>query len=343
MNWYKKAQKNITIDDIYWAMDDIWLNDIFTEEDITNILDQNLNSIIQAKEGNQEYQSKAAQVAVPIRSKRKSKIPEFDYKKTKKQVIDEVKKQKQGLDLSLRISSQSIADKIKTHPKVVDTILKQNNINLNEAMAKRRKYAENIIIDFVSTLPDDIPTMKVAYSLFTNKYKHNIKIKKFNLILTYNNKLRNWGYKSNIIFDAFNKYIANNYTNSRQSVDDLIANGKYLTILDKFLDQYAHQFGFKSPMDIKMVKEFFMTKIQLRDRIKEYRQLGKFYNQHVDSNTHKNIISLIEQGLNPQDIAKQTGINIKQIEKFYRIYQLRHSPMVTDETHPSYFLNNPES
>lgn len=344
MNWYKKAQKDITLDDIYWAMDDIWLNQIFTEEDIENILDNNLNNIIKSKENNtKDYQSKAAQVVAPIRPKIKSKLPEFNYRKTKKKVTDEIKNQKKGLDLSYRISAKNIAEVIGTHPKIVEYIIKKNNIDINEAMSERRKYAENIIVDFVSTLPDNVPTINEAYRIFTTKYNHNIKIKKFNLILTYNNKLGKWGQKSNIIFDAFNKYITQNYTNSRQNVDDLIANGKYVIILDRFLNQYAHQFGFKSPMDKKMVKEFFMTKIQLGERVTQYRQLGKFYNQALDPNKRSKVISLIEQGLNPKEISSQTGINIKQIDKFYKIYQLRHSPMVTDETHPSYFLNNPES
>jgi len=344
-NWYKKAQKIPTVEDIYWAMDDIWLNQIFTEEDITNILDSNLRTIIQAKENNyQQYQSKAAQVATKNRKQKNNTLKpiNFDYKKTKKKLTDELKKEKKNLDLSMLINNKNLAKVIGTHPTIIDFIVKKNNIDLKSAMVERRKYAEEIIVDFVSSLPNEVASVKNAYNLFTAKYNHNIKIKKFNLILAYNNKLRNWSYKSNSIFDAFNKYITQKYTNSTINVDGLIANGKYLIILDKFLDEYGDKFGFKSPMDKKMAKEFFMTKIQIRERIKEYRQLGKFYNQYSNGAEGTKIRRLIDQGLTAQEISQQTGMPLNKINKFYRIYQLRHAPMATDQTHPSYFLNNPE-
>jgi len=344
MNWYKKAQKeDITIDDIYWAMDDIWLNQIFTEEDIINILDSNLNNIVLSKEEPPEYLSRAAQVNTKNRPRNKNTgMPEFNYPKTKKKVMDEIKRQKKQMDLSQFINAKNIAQVIGTHPKIVDFIIKKHGIDLNQAMLERRKYAEKIIVDFVSSLPKKVPSIREAYNRFSKKYNHNIKIKKFNLILTYNNKVNQWSQKANNIFDAFNKYITQKYTNSRQNVDDLIANGKYLIILDRFLNEYGDKFGFKTPMDKEMAKDFFMTKIQLKERISQYRQLGQFYNQYLNPNMQTRVKELIEKGEMPQDISKQTGIALKQIEKFYKIYQLRHSPMITDENHPSYFLINPE-
>ena len=58
---------------------------------------------------------------------------------------------------------------------------------------------------------------------------------------------------------------------------------------------------------------------------------------------NRKLFKMIEKGLSPEDISRETGIDINQIKHFYELYQTKRTAPVLDETHPSYFLNTNEN
>ena len=326
MNWYKQAQQIPTMEEIEWAVDDILLNKILTEEDYINIITSNLEQIAQGSEYDQAL-PKAAQVA---------KIP------TKKKLLDEIQNQTKVMDLSNPISYKNVAEALNTTPEYVKEACITYGINIKEYSMKRRFYVEKIIIDFMSTLKNQPMKINKAYDFFSRKYNHNISYKKFGLMLRYNNLISKLTGTPENIYTAFEGFIRAEHQNSGQNMETMIVNDKINDILDKFLNYYGDKWGFTTPIAKDMISKFLMTKIQIRNKSIRNEELGQFFNQTgIEPRNYKTLFSLIEEGLDPKSIAIETGIDINYVQHFYDLYTNKQPPVV-DESHPSYFLNNQE-
>ncbi|KKK62102.1 hypothetical protein LCGC14_3007690 [marine sediment metagenome] len=84
---------------------------------------------------------------------------------------------------------------------------------------------------------------------------------------------------------------------------------------------YGYEFGFESPIDKKMLKNLFMTKVQLRDATITEKELGKFFNQYFDNYIRNQIVNLIQQGFSSDKIALKLGLNSQEVNNFYQLYQ----------------------
>jgi len=343
MNWYKKAQQIPTMENINWAIDDLLLNEVLTDDDYSNIIINNMEQILQNKDENVVL-PKAAQVATkskPRRYNRPVNIPPISSP-SKKDIMEEIRNQTEVMDLSNVINTKSIARVLNVSPRYVKRICDRNSIDLRQCAMKRRFYVEKIIIEFMSIISKNITSVKESYNLFSQKYNHKIKIKKFNLMLRYNNLMSNLQNKPENIYLAFEGFIRSEHTNSRQNMEVLIQSGRINDLLNKFLDYYGSAWGFETPIAKDMMHKFLMTKLQIRDKAIRNQELGQFFNQTgVDVSKNQKLFSLIEKGVSPKDIAKQTGIDINQIKHFYDLYQNKKPP-VYDSSHPSYFLGKQE-
>jgi hypothetical protein len=126
MNWYKKSQKEISINDINWAIDDIILNEVLTEQDVENIIIKNMGSIYSSLHQDSAI-PKAAQVkknvkGIPIapsivdipkpqgKAEQKRKMWEEQDKSYKGDIVNEIDNQTQTMDLSNPISYESVSN-----------------------------------------------------------------------------------------------------------------------------------------------------------------------------------------------------------------------------------------
>jgi hypothetical protein len=345
MNWYKKAQqKGLTANDIYWAVDDIILNDILTEEDMDSLITNNLDQIFANKLQGSESLPKAAQVKTKLRSRSVPMSNIVPQPPSSEDINEELEKQKKLIDLGAKITYKKIAQELNSTEKEVRMVCKENNIDIEDAARERRQYIDNIIIDFVESLPKNITKTHEIYNLFSQKYQHNLKHSKLNRLFHYNNLIANLRNKPENIYQAFSSFVKNENTNSKQNIETLIETGKYIRILDTFLNRWGHRWGFETPIAKDLIKKFVMTKIQLRDKFVREKELGNFFNQTgVSTNNNRKLFKMIEKGLSPEDISRETGIDINQIKHFYELYQTKRTAPVLDETHPSYFLNTNEN
>ena len=84
-----------------------------------------------------------------------------------------------------------------------------------------------------------------------------------------------------------------------------------------------------------------MTKIQLRDKTMDRAEVGNSANYYVPSKpTRDQILVMMNNGVSVSQIAQMTGEHPENIKNFYKAYQAKNEPISTDQSHPSYFLNN---
>jgi len=344
MNWYKYSQQsNITIDDIIWAIDDILLKTHdYTVEDLL-VAEQRL--------GYSQDIAKAAQVktrgprAVKNKSNTKSlsslildlsrnaytnreisnklNIPieqvtdvvksEFPKLKDKQQYLGEEHDQNiLGItdelhtnmmeDLSSdRITVDRISEALGgVSIRYIHKVLKDNNISLAELVAERVSKTEEMVVSVVQAMGEEPYSKRDVQTEFKRTYNHTLSIAAVNRALMYKNlSTYRMQTKEAQIFTAFKSFLGNSgisVSGANQAPVERI-----VKIIDNFIMRVGPEYGFVRPMSQMKIKEEFMTKLQLRERLEEQNRL------------------------------QQSQQNIQDVQR---------RPIITDETHPSYFLGN---
>jgi len=111
--------------------------------------------------------------------------------------------------------------------------------------------------------------------------------------------------------------------------------------IDNFFRRYGKSHGFIPPLEQGELKQMLMTKIQLRDKTMDRAEVGNSANYYVPSKpTRDQILVMMNNGVSVSQIAQMTGEHPENIKNFYKAYQAKNEPISTDQSHPSYFLNN---
>ena len=280
----------------------------------------------------------ADRIKALIRSRFPTKQEETEFLKGRhtRNVVETLEQNRSSVDF--QISYNNIAEVLGISPGIVQTILKREGYNLNDLILERKFYVEDVIVDFVTSLSPEARNVLEAFDRFKKQTGHNIGKKTFRHALMFRNVNIN-NRDKNEMFAAFKSFVWD-HTNGDKGIEFLISNGQMPTIIDNFVRRYGKYWGFDEPMEQEDLKRLLMTKIQLREKIQEHSDMGqdKFYNRYFDEKTISKIVSLIEQGLSPYQIAQGLGLPPQKVEGVYNVYQLRNAPMIYDESHPSNFL-----
>ena len=350
MNWYKKAQSEININDIIKAIDTLILNneEIITEEDIAEAFARNNST--------DEYMRKSAQ-SINERGPSPNDVEAISILRnyftgglepnqiakelginieTVREVIDSTLKnefweknlknveKKMQEDTRFKITTESVANVLNIHPKYVLKVLKENNSGLKDLAYRRKKILEDKIVQLVDGQPPFAKYQDVA-TAFKSKYGYSVNMSAIRRAMLFRNKKTSKNKRENLIFTAFKTYLQDHM---RGSIDTYMTNRKpggderreLSKFIDKFIDSYGEYFGFTSSTDKQVLKNLFTMKLRLRESVNTQKELGQFYNKYLDENNQNKIIDLIEKGYNLEQIALNVGINIDDLQKFYQLY-----------------------
>ena len=384
MNWYKKSQKNITVENIIWAIDKIFYEEYdFSMEELIqasqelgyNYSQQSLPKAAQAlgvknknitnlsidpltykilelydramnsREIAQTLGLTTPEVAKVLKEHIGSKFQQQQEwrKRHKKNILDTTRQlsneMRKDLNVDL-VTFKKIGAILNLSPKFVSKILTENNISLSLLPKERKEKTARMIAEIANNWEGDISVKQIVEKF--NK-RHNVRLSPTNTASLI--KLYNLGKKTQrdtlSIFTAFKSHARRA---GISTLEKLVENPEKIPILlDNFFIEYGKNYGFITPVEKENLRKMLMTKIQIREKTTEQAELGSSFSNYVsDINLQNKIIELMEQNVPVNIISKQTGITPENIQNFYRLYKVKKSPIVTDESHPSYFLNNPE-
>ena len=341
MNWYKNIKisqitNRITIKNIRETIDSIILQDpeIITDQDIAEAFQRNnLMGVTQ------NYMGKAAQTMAPSKYPQKIKniFPSKENISYTKQIEKEIAK-----NIGFKITARTVANFLGIDSNIVKKVLKEEETTLDELGFKRKKILEDKIVLLVDISSPFDTYDKVAIA-FENKYKYKINQSIVRRAMIYRNRSTSKAKREGLIFIAFKSYLQDQMggsietymTKRKPGGDESFEVAKFI---DRFLDRYGYEFGFESPIDKKMLKNLFMTKVQLRDATITEKELGKFFNQYFDNYIRNQIVNLIQQGFSSDKIALKLGLNSQEVNKFYQLYQTKNFPIDMSPQHPSSFV-----
>lgn len=262
MNWYKKAQKIPTMENIIWAIDKL----------IAENYDFSVEELMQASQGQGEQQyalPKAAETNVERnRRKYKKKYRRGVGQKSEKDVLNTVEEfsQKMQKDFNIKtINATDIANVLDLSVRFVKITLRKNNIeSLRYLTVERRDRIAQLIGEIAKDLNYNFTDKQMAVKF---KQKHNFQLTPSTINRAV--KLNNLKKKDdpNSIFKSFTTYIDSMMRGGRMTLirKDQQEPGTLALYIDQFFRQYGEQHGFIPPYEQEMLKKMFLTKLQIRD------------------------------------------------------------------------------
>ena len=107
-------------------------------------------------------------------------------------------------------------------------------------------------------------------------------------------------------------------------------------IINTLIDKYT-----KDPEDKKVLKQFFMEKVQLRDTLSDqHENLKNRPKEDFTQYQAREIISLNNQGLSNQEISKKVKLKPRTVDYIIRHNKYRNFQFQYNQEHPSYFMAN---
>lgn len=244
------------------------------------------------------------------------------------------------------LTKEIIAEKLNVSPKIVASILKQyNNTSVPKIKEERQKYWIQEIKNFIKINNKNAKNITILHQMFVEKYQIKMRYNDFSYFIKLSLSDKTFNKNRNQIIASLKYFII---VSNGLSVKKVIESGKLGNIIDRFINKYKDFLNIVDEEDRVFMKNLLMTKIQLRDRMTELKDLNYFLNKQIkDPQKNKgNIIlkirEMLREDIDTEEISQQTGVDIDDIERIKRIIEINETPLDYTEKHPSYFLQNRE-
>ncbi|HUS51517.1 MAG TPA: hypothetical protein VMZ91_15210 [Candidatus Paceibacterota bacterium] len=377
MNWYKKAQQNMTLDNIILAIDNIILKNYqFSIEDL-KVAGLRLNSRdMSLSKAAQKIKESPFKVNLPTASNSHKKIMDLFYKgysisqiasilnekkenvgtviksffPKKKDQQKELEKSKEKYLIEINkiiehtmetlekvVSMKTIGEQLNIPSFFVKKILDDSNISLRQVSLDRKFKLEEMIVSISNDV--SVPSNKeLIAEEFYQRFKRRISPTTVYLALLYRNIPSQEKENPAHIYTAFKTFMTQQTgTGFIESVQN---EGYLVKKIDEFIYRYGEFFGFVEPMEKQKLKELFMTKIQIRDRSIQQKDVGMYFKDYFNPAIQQKVHNLINNDIPIPYIAKQLGLDINELKKYYQLYMIKKGPITMGEPHPSYFLTD---
>ena len=380
MNWYKQSQSSeVTMDKIIWAIDDILLKEHdyaiedliaaeqrmgYSQEGVAKAAqatktrrlnkrprteEQNLKHLIDMGYSNKYISN---ELDIPVDEVKKFVRELFPTKKDQTQYLKDINEEgilgmtdafseHMSEDVNAPIISfQKIADALGgMNPKYVEKTIKANGYQLDPLIEERIAKTEEMMVTVVKGMKEPY-TAKDIMREFEVQHDHKLSNTKLDRMLKYRNIVTKQTHTNQAtLFTAFKRFLGTKAI----SIKDVPFHDpqKITKILDEFITLKGPAHGFTTPMDQMKLKQLFMTKIQLRDRVMEQGENRQWLQDFPNYANNAKIRNMLQQGATAEKLIRAfPKIKPEVLQQIFHTYQTQRSPMITDETHPSHFLTD---